>query len=253
MASSQAACANLFVPLLQYPDEAARVLRVVKPDLQSIAVDMLDSGFALEFWDEPDNALNDHTPVSGTDTDIAIAYYTEHGKLNLWLIEHKLTEHGFTTCGGYRSRRRNRRTHRCDSVAEILANRRLCYYDSVSDYRYWKITQANPQVFPAENLATRAECPFQGGLNQLWRNQLMAAAIESSTSPRWPFEAVYFSVVHHPGNHALHSTIERFRGLTGGSTRFLSFSSEVIVNRADELALAPLRSWVSWYREMYFS
>ena len=57
MASSQAACANLFLPLLKYPVEAARVLRAVKSDLQAIAVDWLDSGYQLEFWDKPDNAL----------------------------------------------------------------------------------------------------------------------------------------------------------------------------------------------------
>jgi hypothetical protein len=48
--------------------------------------------------------LNDHTNVSGTDADIAIAYYDNLGNLNLWMIEHKLTEVEFTTCGGFKSR-----------------------------------------------------------------------------------------------------------------------------------------------------
>jgi hypothetical protein len=165
MASSQAACANLFLPLLKYPVEAARVLRAVIPDLQAVAVDWLDNGYQLEFWDNPDNALNDHNPASGTDSDIAVAYYSKTGDLNLWLIEHKLTEQEFTTCGGYRSPHRNPDKHKCDSISDILENKRLCYYAGASGYRYWDITFANEYIFHKENLVKFTACPFQGGLN----------------------------------------------------------------------------------------
>jgi hypothetical protein len=252
MASSQAACINLFVPLLQNPSEAALILQVVKPDLHQIAIDKLDSGFQLEFWDCDDNALNDHNKASGTDADIAIAYYSREGKLNLWLIEHKLTEAEFTTCGGYRSHGRNKEIHRCDSITEILNNPRLCYYDSVSNYRYWQITQANPETFPVMNFQNYDECPFKGGTNQLWRNQLLAIAIETSKSERWPYERVYFSVVYHPKNQALDSTIDSFRDLIGNSDRFSSFTSDLIINRAEALDFPSLRSWVDWYSDLYF-
>jgi hypothetical protein len=86
MASSQAACVTLFLPLLEYPLQAAQALQAVKPDLASIAVDWFDHGYRIEFWDEPDNALNDHNRATGTDADIAIAYYSKGGDLNLWLI-----------------------------------------------------------------------------------------------------------------------------------------------------------------------
>ncbi len=167
IASSQAACANLFLPLLKYPNEAARVLQLVKPDLDAIALEWFDSGYQLEFWDKPDNILNDHNPASGTDADIAIAYYSKTGDLNLWLIEHKLTETEFTICGGYRSSGRDPKIHRCDSIADLLENNQLCYYTSASGYRYWDITRVNQQVFPIKNLLNFRTCPFQGGLNQL--------------------------------------------------------------------------------------
>ena len=48
MASSQADCANLFLPLLKYPVEAARVLRAVKSDLQWIG-----SIMAINWCSEP--------------------------------------------------------------------------------------------------------------------------------------------------------------------------------------------------------
>lgn len=87
MASSQAACVNLFLPILKDPKIAIKVLSSVKTDIKEIAVDQLDMGYRIEFWDEPDNVLNDHTYVSGTYADIAIAYYDHQDDLNLWLIE----------------------------------------------------------------------------------------------------------------------------------------------------------------------
>lgn len=252
MASSQASCANLFLPLLQHPEEAAQVLQTVKPDLHAIAVEWFDSGYRLEFWDEPDNALNDHNPASGTDADIAIAYYSKAGDLNLWLIEHKLTEQEFTTCGGYRSHGRNPKIHRCDSIADILEDKRLCYYDIVSGYKYWDITLTNEHVFPVKNLLEFGVCPFQNGLNQLWRNQLLALAIEKSTSECWPFKHVYFSVVHHPQNHALMTSITHFKELPGIKDRFFSFTSDKLIYKAKQLGSSPLYEWLNWYQELYF-
>jgi hypothetical protein len=251
MASSQAACANLFLPLLMYPDQAARVLQTVKPDLESIAVEWFDCGYRIEFWDEPDNALNDHTPAVGTDADIAIAYYNKAGELNLWLIEHKLTEAEFTTCGGYRSRGRNPASHRCDSIRDILSNPELCYYAGVREYRYWEITSANPEVFPVEKLLEWRACPFQGGLNQLWRNTLLALAVENSTSERWPFKQVHFSVVHHPKNKSLNSSMKAFRKLLGTGDRFSSFTSDLLIHAAKQLGFEPWHDWLNWFDELY--
>ena len=52
MASSQLACANLFMPLVVHPGPAAEVLRGVN-GLASIATDRLDAGFKMEFWTDP--------------------------------------------------------------------------------------------------------------------------------------------------------------------------------------------------------
>lgn len=250
MASSQAACASLFLPLLQHPDAAAEVLRNLKPDLDRIATDQLDAGFRLEFWDEPSNMLNDHTPAAGTDADIAIAYYDQAGNLKLWLIEHKLTESEFTTCGGYRSRGRDRHIHKCDSTISVIANKDLCYYQSASGYRYWDITQAHPNAFPLDHLQAWEGCPFQGGMNQLWRNQLLALSIESSTE--WPYSEVSFSVVRHPKNHALDRTIAQFKQILGNGGRFSGFTSDALIDGAQQLDHAPWRHWLEWYKELYF-
>ncbi len=249
MASSQAACASLFLPLLQHPDAAAEVLRSVKPDLDRIATDHLDAGFRIEFWDEPDNMLNDHTPAAGTDADFAIAYYDKAGGLKLWLIEHKLTESEFTTCGGCRSRGRNPQIYGCDSAADVISDKDLCYYHGALGYRYWDITLSHPEVFRSERLQASNVCPFQGGMNQLWRNQLLALSVESSAD--WPYSEVWFSVVRHPMNHALTDVIIQFRQMLGPAGRFFDFTSDTLIAAAERIGYSAWRDWLNYYRELY--
>jgi hypothetical protein len=251
MASSQVACINLFLPLLDQPEAAAQVLRQVNPDLMSIATDQLDQGFQIEFWpgkgDEP-GPLNDHTAVAGTDADIAIAYRDTAGRLKLWLIEHKLTEAEFTTCGGARSRGRTGQ-HRCHPAADVLRDHDLCYYHKSErcHYAYWTITDRHPEVIPRERLAAHEACPFKGGMNQLWRNMVLALAAEDALGS--PYAKVHFSVVHHPDNKALAPSMKAFSKLLGDQDRFSSFTSDRIVNAAADLP--ALRDWAAWYQELY--
>lgn len=249
MASSQVACINLFVPLLSEPDIAAQVLRTVKPDLKVIATDQLDGGFQIEYWpgksDEP-GPLNDHTKAAGTDSDIAIAYRDMEGHLRLWLIEHKLTEKEFTTCGGAVSAGRTSE-HRCSPAADVLGNHDLCYYHEHCRYAYWPVTDRHSNVFPPERLDAGETCPFKDGVNQLWRNTLLALAVEDTKGS--PYEEVHFSVVHHPGNTALEPSMAAFRQLLGVAGRFSSFTSDRIVNAA--ATFPALREWATWYKELY--
>jgi hypothetical protein len=251
MASSQAACVNLFLPLLKDPLIAAKVLSTVKTDLHEIAINYLDTGYRIEFWDEPDNVLNDHTNVSGTDADIAIAYYDHQGDLNLWLIEHKLTEAEFTTCGGFKSKGRTR-SHACTSASAILDNKKLCYYHSRCNFRYWDITLQDTSPFDAGRIRAYNECPFKGGMNQLWRNQLLATSLEASTSSKWPYKKVYFSVVYHPRNDSLQPTISEYKNLIGFNDRFFEFSSDKLINKAKDINDSALNEWVRWYQELYY-
>ncbi|MDD5503459.1 MAG: hypothetical protein PHH26_08385 [Candidatus Thermoplasmatota archaeon] len=256
MASSQVACANLFLPIMAQPTAAPTILQTVKPDLESIATDQLDSGFRVEFWDEirngiPDQKglLGDHNRSTGTDADFAIAYRNHQGELNLWLIEHKFTEQEFTTCGGAKSKGRQAGKHSCDSIADILSNTDLCYYHSVCRYEYWNIITKYPTEFPRSNLMRTRGCPFIGGLNQLWRNQLLAIAIENSNV--WPYKRVFFSVVHHPKNHALQESMDAFTQLIGNKDRFFSFTPEPLIEQAKQAEESALQEWADWYSDLY--
>ena len=86
-------------------------------------------------------------------------------------------------------------------------------------------------------------------MNQLWRNQLLALAIESSAN--WPYSEVSFSVVRHPRNDALSDTLALYKRLLGAGGRFSDFTSSMVIERALQLGFSPWRQWLEWYRELY--
>jgi hypothetical protein len=106
--------------------------------------------------------------------------------------------------------------------------------------------------FDADRMREYQVCPFKGGMNQLWRNQLLATALESSTSPDWPYKKVYFSVVYHPLNHSLLPTISEYQKLIAFNDRFFAFTSDRLLNRAREINDPVLNAWVQWYQELYY-
>jgi hypothetical protein len=244
--SSQAANINLFLPILRHP-QAASILRCLKPELARIAVDHLDHGYRIEFWDEGHGVLGDKTEMSGTDSDLGIAYYDDDGALCLWLIEHKLTEPEFTTCGGFTSPGRKERHDCSKSFADIVASPFTCYYHDVRRFNYWDITARNREFFSQAD--SSSGCPFSGGLNQLWRNQLLALAVAGDVNQ--PFQKATFSVVRHPRNRALDGSIAAFRNLIGNSDQFSTFTSLDFVEAASAHADAGLRAWIQWYRDLY--
>jgi hypothetical protein len=246
MASSQAANINLFLPTLLHP-QANAILGMVKPDLASIAQSNLDNGYQIEFWDDPFGNLGDKAKVSGTDSDLAIAYYNHQDQLCLWLIEHKLTEKEFTDCGGYKSRGRKARHDCTKSFAELLSDKGSCYYHDVRKFNYWNITEANQTFF--QNSSQHISCPFRGGLNQLWRNQLLALSIEQDK--RQPYQKVDFSVVIHPRNTSLQKSIGLYKDLISNNAKFSVFTSADLINAARDHADDRLERWIEWYTGFY--
>lgn len=255
MASSQAANVNLFLPVLRHP-LGNKVLASIKPDFASLATDQLDHGYCLEYWggnfggDESDKGLlGDKSALGGTDSDIAIAYRNVSGELCLWLIEHKLTESEFTPCGGFKSK--DHKNHpACDctrSIAEILKDKDACFHHHVRKRHYWDITEKNAGFFI--NHGKHPHCPFQGGMNQLWRNQLLALAIEQDEQQ--PYQQASFSVVRHPANRHLDDSLDAFKDLAGGNPKFSDFTSEDLLRAAESLQDDALNAWAGWYRTLY--
>lgn len=253
MASSQAAAINLFLPLITHP-EASGILGRIKPDFAQLATNHLDNGYCIEYWGgnfdvslRNTGPLADKSTMAGTDSDIAIAYRNHQGQLCLWLIEHKLTEKEFTQCGGYRSKGRQER-HDCGkSFADLLADPAPCYYHDVRRFCYWEITRRHHTFFAGSD--QHHSCPFQNGMNQLWRNQLLGMAIEED--PAYPFEQVSFSVVYHPENTALKTTLDEYQKLVADNPRFSVLTSDRFVDAAEQLKVNSLHDWAGWYRGLY--
>jgi hypothetical protein len=246
MASSQAANINLFLPVLLHPGVDA-ILGALNPDFARLATSHLDKGYRIEFWDEPYGNLGDKTHLSGTDADIAIAYFNRKDELCLWLIEHKLTEKEFTTCGGAKSPGRQAR-HDCGrSFSDLLNDPSPCYYHDACKFRYWDITRDNQDFFP--NHAGRAHCPFRGGMNQLWRNQLLALSVEQDA--RQPYKHASFSVVRHARNTALDRTLRDYAKSIAHNPKFSVFTSADVLRAAEQFGDAALRGWADWCRGLY--
>lgn len=251
MASSQAANINLFLPILLSPN-ANSYLRQLKPDFKELATGELYKGFRIEYWDGNSDSekglLGDHNARSGTDSDLAIAYYNYDNELCLWLIEHKLTETEFTECGAYKSKGRDKKKHICSkSFSEIVINMSLCYYHDVRKNNYWRITKDHKSFF--KNHSNFSSCPFRSGINQLWRNQLLGFAIEDD--PSMPFKNVFFSVVHHAKNKSLNHSIREYQELVDHDQRFTTFTSKSVIDKVSNTKDAEINKWIQWYCDLY--
>ena len=250
VASSQTACINLFVPILEceYADQILLQSGVAPKDFAYIDREQFRKGYCFEYWDSSlkgtKGLLGDHSPHAGTDSDVAIAYRNKDNKLCLWLIEHKLTEQEFTTCGGHRSKGISDLQKTCCTscgIEEIMEDHNKCYYHERCGYYYWEIMDKHSVFFTGKYEGKG--CPFRGGMNQLWRNQLLALELENSGV----FDEVYFSVVSHPENSFLDKTINEFRVLTNNSPKFYDFKSNVLVDKA----IKYLPDWACWYKKVY--
>lgn len=251
MASSQAANINLFLPILHHR-LANQVLALVKPDFASLDWTVLDNGYCFEYWGgnfslAGSGPLGDKSATAGTDADLAIAYRDHEGKRCLWLIEHKLAEREFTPCGGFRSKGRQPHHDCSKSLAAILADKSSCYYHDAKGFLYWALTEKHQQFFP--NHSRRERCPFQGGMNQLWRNQLLGLAIEDDA--HLPFSRSTFSVVKHPDNSALDATLDAYKDLIANNPRFSVMTSADFLEAAEKVGDSVLLEWAEWYRELY--
>ena len=64
------------------------------------------------------------------------------------------------------------------------------------------------------------------------------------------YHEVYFSVLHHPENHFLTQSMDKYRKLINNSSKFGSFTSLDLID-ATSLDMS-LKDWIVWYDEVYF-
>lgn len=166
------------------------------------------------------------------------------GKLCLWLIEHKLSEKEFTVCGAYRSKA-NKYKDNCTqcNLMSIAEKPQKCHYHMIG-YKYWDILKKNLGRF--QGSIEIKGCPFKDGLNQLWRNQVLAFALQETGI----YSRVTFSVCHHAKNTMLDKSINQYKTLTNEDKMFSSFTNYDVLKAVNTLD-SELQKWIQWYKDLY--
>lgn len=136
-----------------------------------------------------------------TAADIAIHLVDPHGRIGLLLIEVKLSEGGFTPCGGAKSAA-NSDLGPCRSAATLFQDPGRCYLRrpkrALRDRRYWSLfTEAHGDLQSAfPGVDPNGSCPFLGDGQQPMRNHALAlAAVQGGLADFWAL-----ALVHHDHN-----------------------------------------------------
>ncbi|MEO8769947.1 MAG: hypothetical protein ABI402_07675 [Ferruginibacter sp.] len=203
-AASQPYCFNLIIYLQQHPSLADKLFS----DLfgKQVKVQHLEPEFTPNLCDNikgferaTDESIGDQNLKlgSGTDSDIAVFYtYDNNEKKGILLIEFKFIEAEFSVCSSYsgsskkkneteeekveRIKKRKRVQSICNSekffTEMVEVKNTLCGYNK---YFNWQLTEKSKAI-DGKKIKTVPSCPFRFGLNQLWRNMLLAEQVATA-------------------------------------------------------------------------
>ncbi len=160
------------------------------------------------------------------------------------LVEVKLSEGGFTGCGGQASPR-NVRRFGCDDALAMLAAPEGCYLTQPAHQRrprrYWAIFAAAhgslAEAFPGVG---DGPCPFRGHGQQLMRQHALALAMEQEGL----VDEAWVVVVHHDHNPDVPEHFDAYRGVVASPERLLRWP-------ASRLLRARPPAWQAWMRDRY--
>ena len=201
--SSQAFAMNLFLP---FRTTQARALGEVLSEslgrqlqVENLRLEYVPEGDILGEW----VASAPSEDEARTAVDVWVEVIDDGGLRGVVLLEVKLSEGGFTPCGG-RSSRGNRDHAPCESAAVLFAQPERCYltrpFRATKDRRQWMILSREGDeaglrgVYP--NVPEHAACPFEKDGNQIMRNHALGAGMVQAG--RADFFA--FGLVHHDAN-----------------------------------------------------
>ncbi len=182
-AASQPYCFNLFVYLQQHnvlADELISDLigkqvkgQHIEPEFTPNLCDTIKG-----FERITDESIGDQNLEFGfgTDADIAIFYDYDNDKKGILLAEFKFIEAEFSVCHTFRTNRKKIRPI-CSTAVYFLSmverKNSSCGYRK---FKNWQLTEES-EVFDIQKIKATSSCPFRFGLNQLWRNMLLAEQV----------------------------------------------------------------------------
>ena len=177
-----------------------------------------------------------------TAADVAVFVRDAEGGRGVVLIEVKLTEGGFTACGGAESNG-NRRPDVCASADTFFADPSACYlrhpWRASRDRRYWTIfADAHGSVRRAFPSAAEGGCPFRGDAQQVMRNHALALGLVQAGLADW----WAFLLVHHDRNPDVPPPWDAYVAMTADAERF---------RRVPASEVAEVGSDPAWMAERY--
>lgn len=200
-AASQPFCFNLIIFLQQHPLLADKLFSNLLD--KQVKVIHLEPEFTPNecnsvtgFERATDESIGDQGNKRGTDSDIAVFYNYDNDKKGILLIEFKFIEPEFSVCSSYagskkkkdetldgteyRIKRNKDRQEICNSNnfygRFVESKNSQCGYNK---YFNWDLTSKS-KVIDGEKVKLLSSCPFRFGLNQLWRNMLLAEQVALS-------------------------------------------------------------------------
>mgnify|MGYP007067737751 CR=1 FL=1 len=248
--SSMGFAFNLFMPLREYGRE---VLASLLGAELGTPVSVLDVAFEFH---GPTDVLAEcagPSPVGDekfTASDVAIRVTDGAGRRGIVLVEVKLSEGGFTTCGGATSSA-NPRTDLCASAAAFFREPGSCYLRRTRharrDRRYWDILEAAfGSVREAVPGYAGDRCPFEGHEQQIMRNHALALGLVQAGEA--DFSA--FGLAHHPDNHHVAEPWERYRAMVAPGASLFRLPADAIVDAAAALG-GEWADWADYMRGRY--
>ena len=248
--SSMAFGFNLFMPFREYGASALE-----EPLGRSVGFPVRIIGIGFEFHG-PTEVLGECAGPLPTDdekftaSDVAIHVEDDTGRAGLILVEVKLSEGGFTPCGGAKSEA-NRRKDVCASSARFFADPRACYLRRTRharrDRRYWKIFDAAfGSVRAAVPGYSGERCPFEGDYQQIMRNHALALGLIQAGEA----DFTAFGLVHHPDNHHVVKPWEEYRSLVADASALFRIPANVLIDAAANQG-GLWSDWAWYMRERY--
>jgi len=188
-AASQTFCFNLIIYLQQNLTLTNKLFSELlgKP----VKVIHLEPEFTPNYCDTvvgfprtSEESIGDQGNNHGTDSDIAVFYTYEDGLKGILLIEFKFIEPEFSVCSSYSNKKDVRSI--CDSsnyYTELITKKKTNesgnFYCGYNRYSNWPLTSKS-NVIDIKKVQSSQACPFRFGLNQLWRNMILAEQVSIS-------------------------------------------------------------------------
>ena len=147
--------------------------------------------------------------------------------------------------GAYKSKANKLKTNCTQyNLISITKEPQKCYYHMIG-YKYWDTLKRNLDIFKG-SIGIEG-CPFKDGLNQLWRNQILALALQETGI----YSMVTFSVCHHAKSTMLDKSINKYKALICGNRMFSCFTNYDVLNIVYKLN-HDLQEWMQWYKDVYY-